>query len=95
MILTADQVRSHLRYLSDELSDSEAEGFIAAAEQVIKDYITDEFDPENPAMIHAAKIMVGYFDEFRNAELEMPTNGNYLPPMVCALLYKYRTPTAI
>ena len=94
-ILTPDEVRQNLRYEVDELGDDEANAFIAEAEQAIKDYITDAYDEANPVLKRAAKLLIGYWDEYRNAEQEMVRNGNYLPDPVQSLLYHYRTPTVI
>lgn len=95
MILTIEEVRTNLRYEVDELSDVEATAFIEEAEQAIKDYITDAYDEANPILKRAAKLLIGYWDEYRNVEKEMVTNGNYLPEAVQSLLYHYRTPTVI
>lgn len=95
MILTIEEVRTNLRYEVDELSDVEATAFIEEAEQAIKDYITDSYDEANPILKRAAKLLIGYWDEYRNVEKEMVTNGNYLPEPVQSLLYHYRTPTVI
>lgn len=95
MILTIEEVRTNLRYEVDELSDVEATAFIEEAEQAIKDYITDSYDEANPILKRAAKLLIGYWDEYRNVEKEMVTNGNYLPEAVQSLLYHYRTPTVI
>lgn len=95
MILTIEEVRTNLRYEVDELSDVEATAFIEEAEQAIKDYITDSYNEANPILKRAAKLLIGYWDEYRNVEKEMVTNGNYLPEAVQSLLYHYRTPTVI
>lgn len=95
MILTIEEVRTNLRYEVDELSDVEATALIEEAEQAIKDYITDAYDEANPILKRAAKLLIGYWDEYRNVEKEMVTNGNYLPEAVQSLLYHYRTPTVI
>lgn len=94
-LLTIEEVRANLRYEPDELSDQEATDFINEATQAIKDYITDSYDEANPILKRAAKLLIGYWDEYRNVEKEMVTNGNYLPEAVQALLYHYRTPTVI
>lgn len=94
MILTAQEARDHLRYDTDEMSDTEATDLILDAEQAIKDYITDEWNEENRAFKRAAKLLIGWFDENRDISKETVSDGNYLPEPVRALLYKYRTPTA-
>lgn len=94
MILTVEEVREHLRYDFEEMSDAEATDLILSAEQAIKDYITDAFDEGNPSMKRAAKLLTGWFDENRDINKETVSDGNYLPAPVRALLYKYRTPTA-
>lgn len=92
MILTADEARQHLRYDDQELTDDEANDLILAAEQAIKDYITDAFDESNYSMKRAAKLLIGWFDENRDISKDTVSDGNYLPAPVRALLYKYRSP---
>ena len=43
----------------------------------------------------AALLLIGYWDQFRNAESEAPVNANFLPMPVQSLLYPYRNPTVI
>lgn len=95
-IVTLDVVKEHLRYDSDD-SDMILQGYLDAADAVVLNYITDEFEnDEYPKSIHQAiLLLVGYWDQYRNAEQEMPTNGNFLPMPVQALLFHYRKPTAI
>lgn len=94
MILTVDEVREHLRYDFEEMTDAEATDLILAAEQAIRDFITDDFDEANHSMKRAAKLLTGWFDENRDINKDTVSDGNYLPAPVRALLYKYRTPTA-
>lgn len=95
-IVTLEQVKEHLRY-DDTSNDVALTGYIAAAESAVLNYITDAFaDGVYPdAIKHAVLLLVGYFDQYRNAESDTPTNAVYLPLPVQALLYPYRTPTAI
>lgn len=93
-ILTLEEAKQHLRY-DDADQDAYIQGLIAAAEQAIKDYVGESYSETNDAMKQAAKLLIGYFDNFRNAENEAPVNGFFLPAPALALLYKYRTPTAI
>lgn len=89
-------VKEHLRY-DDDSNDLILQGYLDASESVVLNYITDKFvDGEYPKAIHQAILLLcGYFDQYRNAEQEMPINGNFLPMPVQSLLFPYRTPTAI
>lgn len=93
-IVTLQQLKDHLRYDHDD-EDDFLELTLEAAEDVVLGYITVTFDDgEYPAVIKkAVLVMAGYMDAYRNAESEAPTNGNFLPMPVQALLYRYRTPT--
>lgn len=94
-IVDLEEVKHHLRY-DDDSNDISLNGYIAAAESVIKNYITDTFEADYPPAIkQAALLLIGYWDQFRNAEGEAPVNGNFLPMPVQSLLYPYRNPTVI
>lgn len=94
-IVTLEMVKQHLRY-DDDSNDVNLTGYIEAAESAVLSYVTDEFEDSYPAAIqHAVLLLCGYWDQYRNAEQEMPVNGNYLPMPVQALLYPYRKPVAI
>ncbi len=95
-IVTLEQAKEHLRY-DDDSNDVSLGGYILAAESAVKNYITDSFENDKypDAIKHAVLILIGYFDQYRNAEAETPTNDNYLPKPVQSLLYPYRKPTAI
>lgn len=94
MVVTLEEVKEHLRYESTDTSnDFYLNGLILAADKVIKNYISVT-PSEDPAIAHAALLLIGYYDEHRNADKDMPINGNYLPAPVQALLYPYRDPTA-
>lgn len=95
-IITLERAKEHLRY-DDDSNDVNISGYILAAESAVKNYITDDFENDiyPDAVQHAVLILVGYFDQYRNAEAETPTNDNYLPKPVQSLLYPYRKPTAI
>lgn len=94
-IVDLDTLKEHLRY-DDDSNDTMLQGYLDAADSAVLNYITDEFETEYPKAIHQAILLLcGHWDQYRNAEQEMPTNGNYLPMPVQALLYPYRKPTAI
>lgn len=95
MVVTLEEVKAHLRYeASDTANDDYLIGLILAAGAAIKSYITTVPD-DDPAIAHAALLLIGFYDEHRNADKDTPVNGNYLPAPVQALLYPYRTPTAV
>ncbi len=78
-IVDLEEVKHHLRY-DDDSNDTSLNGYIAAAESVIKNYITDTFEADYPTAIkQAALLLIGYWDQFRNAEGDAPVNGNFLP----------------
>ncbi|TPR95572.1 phage gp6-like head-tail connector protein [Acinetobacter baumannii] len=89
-------VKAHLRYDTND-SDLELDAYREAAEQAVLDYVTDEFEDGNyPKQFKLAVLLLcGYYDSNRNLESEKTEDGNYLPPPVRALLYKFRDPTAI
>ena len=95
-IVTIDQVREHLRYDTED-NDPMLEMYIKAAENAVLNYVTDTFEnnvyPDD--VKHAVLLMVGMFDREREPSKESSIIDNYLPPAVRALLYPYRTPTAI
>lgn len=95
-IITLTEAKLHLRYDDDD-SDSLIEAYIEAAESAVLSYVTDEFaNCQYPKQFKTAVlILLGYFDQHRNAEKETPINGNYLPQPVVSLLYPFRKPTAI
>ena len=95
-IVTIDQVREHLRYDTED-NDPMLEMYIKAAENAVLNYVTDIFENNvyPDAVKHAVLLMVGMFDREREPSKESSIIDNYLPPAVRALLYPYRTPTAI
>ncbi|WP_218698357.1 head-tail connector protein [Acinetobacter harbinensis] len=94
-IVSLELIKEHLRY-DDDSNDLILQGYLDAAESAVLNYITDKFEGEYPKAIHQAILLLcGYFDQYRNAEQEMPVNGNFLPMPVQSLLYPYRMPTAI
>jgi hypothetical protein len=94
-IVSLETLKEHLRYDDDD-NDIMLQGYLDAADSVVKNYITDEFDSEYPKAIHQAILLLcGFWDKHRNAESETPVNGNYLPMPVQSLLFHYRKPTAI
>lgn len=94
-IVSLKTLKEHLRYDDDD-NDMMLQGYLDAADSVVKNYITDEFESEYPKAIHQAILLLcGFWDKHRNAESETPVNGNYLPMPVQSLLFHYRKPTAI
>ncbi|ENV18741.1 MULTISPECIES: head-tail connector protein [Acinetobacter] len=94
-IVSLETLKEHLRYDDDD-NDMMLQGYLDAADSVVKNYITDEFESEYPKAIHQAILLLcGFWDKHRNAESETPVNGNYLPMPVQSLLFHYRKPTAI
>lgn len=94
-IVSLETLKEHLRYDDDD-NDLMLQGYLDAADSVVKNYITDEFESEYPKAIHQAILLLcGFWDKHRNAESETPLNGNYLPMPVQSLLFHYRKPTAI
>lgn len=94
-IVSLETLKEHLRY-DDDSNDMMLQGYLDAADSVVLNYITDEFESEYPKAIHQAILLLcGFWDKHRNAESETPVNGNYLPMPVQSLLFHYRKPTAI
>lgn len=94
-IVSLETLKEHLRYDDDD-NDLMLQGYLDAADSVVKNYITDEFESEYPKAIHQAILLLcGFWDKHRNSEGETPVNGNYLPMPVQSLLFHYRKPTAI
>lgn len=90
--ITLDEVKHHLRY-DDDANDAALTMYIAAAESAINRYINTDVPESGTGDIKVAALMlIGYFDENRNADKDTPTNGNYLPQPVVSLLYPYRQP---
>ena len=95
-IVTLPEVKEHLRYDTDD-NDSNLSIYIKAAENAVLNYVTDTFENNvyPDAVKHAVLLMVGMFDTDREPSKESVIVDNYLPAPVRALLYPYRTPTAI
>ena len=95
-IVTLPEVKEHLRYDTDD-NDSNLSIYIKAAENAVLNYVTDEFENNQYPDVfkHAVLLMVGMFDTDREPSKDSPITDNYLPAPVRALLYPYRTPTAI
>uniref|UniRef100_UPI00300BEF4A head-tail connector protein n=1 Tax=Acinetobacter guillouiae TaxID=106649 RepID=UPI00300BEF4A len=84
-IVSLETLKDHLRYDDDD-NDLMLQGYLDAADSVVKNYITDEFEFEYPKAIHQAILLLcGFWDKHRNAESETPVNGNYLPMPVQSL----------
>lgn len=91
--LTLEEAKHHLRY-DDDSNDAMLTAYIAAAEATIKRYITENvIVSDTPDIKVAALLLVGYYDYHRNMDKDMPSDGNYLPPPVRALLWPYRQPS--
>ncbi|MBZ1392287.1 head-tail connector protein [Psychrobacter pacificensis] len=91
-LITLDEAKHHLRY-DDDANDAALTMYIAAAESAINRYINTDVPAAGLADVKVAALMlIGYFDENRNADKDTPTNGNYLPQPVVSLLYPYRQP---
>ena len=85
-IVSLETLKEHLRY-DDDSNDMMLQGYLDAADSVVLNYITDTFEADYPAAIkQAALLLIGYWDQFRNAEGEAPVNGNFLPMPVQSLL---------
>ena len=97
MLLTLNEVKEHLRYeLDDNSNDMILTGYALAAEQAIKNYIRKDIDIETKADIKvAAMLLVGFFDLYRSAEVNAPSNASYMPYPVLYLLTPYRRPIVI
>lgn len=93
--VTLDDVKHHLRY-DDDANDRILKMYIDAAEAAINNYINKDLPSAGFGDIRIAALMlVGYFDDNRNAGQDTPLNGNYLPQPVVTMLYPYRKPTAV
>ena len=91
--VTLEEAKHHLRY-DDDSNDVMLQGYIAAAEAATKRYITKTVVAEDtPDIKVAVLLLVGYYDLHRNMDKDMPSDGNYLPAPVRALLWPYRQPS--
>ena len=91
--VTLEEAKHHLRY-DDDSNDMMLQGYIAAAEAATKRYITKTVVAEDtPDIKVAVLLLVGYYDLHRNMDKDMPSDGNYLPAPVRALLWPYRKPS--
>jgi hypothetical protein len=90
--VTLEEAKHHLRY-DDDANDNTLALYIAAADGAINRYINTEVPESGTGDIKVAALMlIGYFDDNRNADKDTPINGNYLPQPVVSLLYPYRQP---
>ena len=93
--VTLEEAKHHLRY-DDDSNDPMLMAYIAAAEAAINRYITDDVTADaTPDIKVAVLLLVGYYDNHRNMDKDMLSDGNYLPAPVRALLWPYRQPTAL
>lgn len=94
-IVTLEEAKEHLRY-DDDSNDANLEIYIKAAESSVFRYTDESHHAEPPEEFRLAVLLyVGYYDKYRNAESDAPVNGNFMPQPVQALLFTYRTPTAV
>ena len=93
--VTLEDAKHHLRY-DDDSNDTMLAAYIAAAEATINQYITANVAASaTPDIKVATLLLVGYYDNHRNMDKDMLSDGNYLPAAVRALLWPYRQPTAL
>ncbi len=93
MLVTLEQVKLHLRY-DDDSNDTYLNMLIKTAETVIKKHIdADMFNESNEALQQAALLLIGFWDNNRNAEDDK--TDFYLPNSVLWLLVPYRTPVGV
>lgn len=91
--VTLEDAKHHLR-CDDDSNDIMLVSYIAAAEAAVNRYITDEVTAAaTPDIKVAVLLLIGYYDYHRNMDKDMPSDGNYLPAPVRALLWPYRQPT--
>ena len=97
MLLSLNEVKDHLRYeQDDDINDLILTGYAMAAEAAIRKYIRSDIDINTkPDIKVAAMLLVGFFDLYRSAEVNAPSNDSYMPYPVLYLLTPYRQPTAI
>lgn len=93
--VTLEDAKHHLRY-DDDSNDVMLTAYIAAAESAVGQYITKTVTAaDTPDIKVAVLLLVGYYDFHRNMDKDTPSDGNYLPAPVRALLWPYRQPTAL
>lgn len=94
MALTVNDVARNLKY--DEGFDvDDLQMLLDTAEQAVKDHVLTKFDTENKVQQRAILLLCGYYDNFRNIEKEMSSNGNFLPEPILAILNPYYTPLVV
>ncbi|WP_394651159.1 head-tail connector protein [uncultured Acinetobacter sp.] len=94
MALTLNDVARNLRY-DEGFDENDLQELLDTAEQAVKDHVKTNFDAENKVQQRAILLLCGYYDNYRNIEKEMPSNGSFLPEPVLALLNPYYTPLAM
>lgn len=94
MVLTLNDVARNLRY-DEGFDENDLQELLDTAEQAVKDHVKTNFDAENKVQQRAILLLCGYYDNYRNIEKEMPSNGYFLPEPVLALLNPYYTPLAL
>ena len=91
--VTLEDAKHHLRY-DDDSNDTMLTAYIAAAEATINQYITANVPARaTPDIKVAALLLIGYYDNHRNMDKDMLSDGNNLPAPVRALLWPYRQPS--
>lgn len=88
-LLTLEEVKNHLRY-DDEENNDYLIHLKETAEEVIRHHV-DTYDEGNVVFKQAALLLIGFWDDQRNAE-DGRTNEWFLPKSVLMLLTPYRTP---
>lgn len=93
MSLTIHDVARHLRYEQADMDIEHLQMLLDVSTQAVQNYVmVSKFDLENKTQQQAILLLCGYYDQFRNAEQEMPSDDGQLPPQVRALLAKYYSP---
>ena len=94
MALTVTDVARNLKF-DDGYDVDDLQMLLDSAEQAVKDHVKTKFDAENKVQQRAILLLCGYYDNYRNIEKEMPSNGYFLPEPVLTLLNPYYTPLAL
>ena len=88
-IVDIHEVKLHLHY-NDNSNDLPLNSFIVAAESIIKNYIRDNIELEDPAIIkQAVLLLIEYWEQCRKTGAYSSINGNYLPASILSLLSTY------
>ena len=90
MIVTVEEVKTHLRIQHDE-EDEYIEGLIAQAQTAAEDYCRVEFDDEAPEPVRLAVILMTSF-YYENRDIPDMTTYKAMRMAFDSLLYSYRDP---